>query len=59
MIIGAGFKETKLYPEFQIRIHAFAKTVANSVRDAPDYTDWPVASQTPDPEIPDVPQQRL
>ncbi len=37
VIIGAGFKETKLYPEFQRAIRTFATAVARCVRQAPEF----------------------
>jgi hypothetical protein len=59
VIIGAGFKEVREYPEFQKRVRSFAMTVARRVRRAPAFQDWPIPDDVHAPPDPHIPQQRL
>ena len=58
VIIGAAFRETKLYVEFQQRLKVFAQKVAQAVRDAPAFADWSIVASAAAPEV-DIPQARL
>lgn len=58
VLIGAGFRETRLYVEFQQHLKRFAQTVAQSVKDAPPFADWPIVGAQARAGG-DVPQMRL
>lgn len=58
VLIGAAFRETRLYVEFQQRLKQFAQKVALAVRDAPPFDDFPIAQAQAEALAP-VPQLRL
>lgn len=59
VIVGAGFRETRAYPEFQRLLRVFAKSVARAVAASPAFQDFPIADVAPLPSEPVIPQQRL
>jgi TIR domain len=55
---GAAFRETAKYVEFQERLKVFAQNVALAVKEAPEFSDWPIAQSQAAPLV-EIPQGRL
>ena len=61
VIPGAGFRLTAQYATFVRKVMALAESVADRVRDAPDFQPWAIAEEAllePAPE-PEIPQESL
>jgi hypothetical protein len=59
VIIGDGFKETRKYGTFQEELKKFSARVAQLVKDAPDYHDWPLVDDQMEQAPPVIAQQTI
>jgi hypothetical protein len=42
---GPGLRQSQNYPEFNAAVEVLARNVAQAVKDAPPFEDWPIADR--------------